>query len=80
MLTTRTPQRQAHYMVATAIRKGALLHPRGMACSDCKGAAIEYDHRDYAKPLEVAPVCRRCNLARGTALNKHPVTTTAKAV
>ena len=29
--------------------------------------AYDYDHRDYSKPLEVDPVCRRCNQMRGPA-------------
>lgn len=36
-------------------------------CVDCGGVATEYEHRDYAKPLEVEPVCRGCNLRRGGA-------------
>jgi hypothetical protein len=58
----------AHFTVARAIRKGELASPRGMACADCGGGAIEYDHRDYTQPLMVEPVCRRCNLRRGPAL------------
>lgn len=40
------------------------------ACSDCGGVASEYDHRDYALPLDVQPVCRKCNNRRGVA--KYP--------
>lgn len=69
-MPARTPKRQAHYEIATAIRKGKLARPHLFPCADCGGKAIEYDHRDYSKPLEVAPVCRRCNLARGSALNR----------
>lgn len=36
-------------------------------CSDCANRAVCYDHRDYGKPLDVAPVCRLCNIRRGTA-------------
>lgn len=63
-----TAQYLAHRAVAKAIAGGALLRPRGMACVDCSGLAVEYDHRDYSKPLQVEPVCRRCNLARGAAI------------
>ena len=66
----RTPQREAHYQVARAIRKGLLPSARIFGCTDCEAPAIEYDHRDYSKPLQVDPVCRRCNLKRGPALNK----------
>jgi hypothetical protein len=39
-----------------------------MQCVDCGAQARDYDHRDYNKPLEVDPVCRRCNLRRGPAI------------
>jgi hypothetical protein len=39
-----------------------------MQCVDCGAQARDYDHRDYNKPLEVNPVCRRCNLRRGPAI------------
>lgn len=59
--------RAAQSLVARAVREGRLPHPRGMACTDCGGAAIEYEHRDYNQPLAVEPICRRCNLRRGPA-------------
>lgn len=37
------------------------------ACTDCGGVASQYDHRDYARPLDVEPVCASCNIRRGTA-------------
>lgn len=58
----------AHQAVAYAIRKGELRRPSEFPCADCGGKAVEYDHRDYNKPLEVEPVCRRCNLRRGPAI------------
>lgn len=63
-----TPKYLAHQAVAKARRDGVLADPRKLACVDCDGAAIEYDHRDYSKPLEVVPVCRGCNLRRGPAI------------
>lgn len=66
---SRTPQREAHYQVARAIRHGTLPRPSDFSCADCSRQADRYDHRDYAKPLDVAPVCRRCNCRRGRALN-----------
>jgi hypothetical protein len=54
--------------VALAIRTGQLLHPTNFKCVDCGDAAVEYDHRDYNKPLHVDPVCRSCNLQRGPAI------------
>lgn len=64
----RTPKQAAHKAVADAIRTGLLKRPAEFDCADCSEPAIEYDHRDYSKPLEVAPVCRRCNLRRGPAI------------
>lgn len=54
--------------VAQAIRTGELSHPSNHLCADCGTQATEYDHRDYNRPLEVDPVCRRCNLNRGPAI------------
>lgn len=59
---------QAHRIVAAAIRVGFLPHPTSCKCADCGMQATEYDHRDYNKPLEVEPVCRSCNFARGPAI------------
>lgn len=41
-------------------------------CSDCDAPAVVYDHRDYDKPLEVEPVCNRCNQRRGRAAWSPP--------
>jgi hypothetical protein len=55
-------------MVAAAKKQGLLPKLDGsIACVDCGEAAREYDHRDYARPLDVQPVCRKCNKKRGTA-------------
>lgn len=64
----RSPQREAHYQVARAIRKGEIAHPSAFPCADCGGLAKEYDHRDYSAPLVVEPVCRGCNARRGRAV------------
>lgn len=65
----RTPQREAHYQVARAIRLGELVHPSNFPCTDCGAESLHYDHRDYSQPLTVEPVCRKCNYKRGPALN-----------
>lgn len=36
-------------------------------CVDCGARATMQDHRNYYKPLEVEPVCRKCNSSRGQA-------------
>jgi hypothetical protein len=53
--------------VAKARREGVLPPPTDFQCEDCGAPATEYDHRDYGKPLDVAPVCRGCNRRRGSA-------------
>lgn len=36
-------------------------------CVDCGEPATIYNHRNYYEPLDVEPVCRRCNSKRGPA-------------
>lgn len=55
--------------VRIAIDQGKLTAPYKLKCTDCGARATEYDHRDYAKPLDVEPVCRSCNKKRGPAKN-----------
>lgn len=60
-------QQKAAYWVYEAIRRGVLQHPTRFKCTDCERQAGYYDHRDYARPLDVEPVCGTCNKLRGTA-------------
>lgn len=69
LMPGRTLQDEAHYQVARSIRLGSLQRPHNLPCTDCGGASLHYDHRDYRKPLDVEPVCRKCNYKRGPALN-----------
>ena len=60
---------KAHCMVKSAIKQGILPSLDGtVACFDCGESAHEYDHRDYGRPLDVQPVCRRCNKQRGAGV------------
>lgn len=59
-----TAQRQ----VSASIRDGLLPRPRTLRCVDCNGEAVEYEHRDYNRPLTVEPICRGCNFRRGPAV------------
>jgi hypothetical protein len=52
--------------VAEARRKGKLKPAKEFVCVDCGKPATDYDHRNYTKPLDVVPVCRGCNLRRGS--------------
>ena len=57
-------------IVALAVNSGILPKLDGsINCVDCGKIATDYEHRDYMKPLEVDPVCRKCNIRRGRALN-----------
>ena len=62
-------QRKAHSMVRAAVKRGVLpdLANAEVACADCGDAAAVYEHRDYARPLDVVPACHACNHKRGTA-------------
>lgn len=69
----------AHRYVTAAIYHGDLPRLDGsVACVDCGRAAEEYDHRDYKKPMEVEPVCKACNAARGPGLHRDPSETAKK--
>lgn len=67
-------QQRAMSAVAMAVQKGALpsLASGEYACTDCGEVAAQYDHRDYARALDVEPVCRSCNLKRGSAAWPEP--------
>lgn len=61
------PKYLAHRAVARAIRAGQLRPIKDCMCVDCGAQAEHYEHRDYSKPLQVEPTCRRCNFRRGPA-------------
>ena len=58
---------QAITRVSQAVGYGKILPAAKLKCVDCGSQAQQYDHRDYGKPLKVAPVCRKCNFKRGPA-------------
>lgn len=63
--------------VQKAIAAGRIPPISGQSCVDCGAKAMIYDHRDYSRPLDVVPVCVRCNALRGPAkqkllTRKHP--------
>ena len=65
----RRAQHKAHLETHRAMQQGRLPRLTGSTiCVDCGVSASMYDHRDYSKPLEVAPVCARCNARRGHAI------------
>ena len=60
--------RKAIAAVAKAVKKGLLPSVKTLTCVDCGRPGECYDHRDYNKPLDVVPVCRKCNYRRGSAI------------
>lgn len=62
---------RATRLVKAAVKRGELpnLKRQIVKCADCDARAVAFDHRYYAKPLEVEPVCRRHNGLRGFALD-----------
>lgn len=65
---------RAHSIVGKAKRDGRLPWLDGkVLCVDCGAPAAVYDHREYARPLDVVPVCRGCNARRGPALEAVPL-------
>lgn len=58
----------ANRAICRARAKGLLGAAAEHKCADCEAQAFDWDHRDYAKPLDVQPVCRSCNQRRGPAL------------
>ena len=60
-------QQRAVAKVRHAVKTGKLLHPTKHRCYDCDRPAQVYDHRDYAKPIAVEPVCQSCNHKRKQA-------------
>ena len=72
---------RAAQIVCRAIKAGNLIHPTKLVCTDCKiQMASVYEHRDYAKPLEVDPVCQRCNMRRGPAILSSVVPSSPKKI
>ena len=59
----------AYIEIAAAVKGGELPNPKTLRCVDCGKRAAHYDHRLYAAPRNVEPVCRSCNRKRGSALD-----------
>lgn len=57
----------AQAKVNREIKAGRMKPATEYKCVDCGAQAIGYEHRDYAQPLWVDPICHRCNRLRGPA-------------
>ena len=65
---TEAERAVAYRAVRKAVKLGELPSVDTQYCVDCGAFAEMYDHRDYQRPTDVVPVCRRCNILRGPAL------------
>ena len=65
----KTPKYASHKIVWYAVMGGILPKPETLNCVDCGRKAEHWEHRDYLKPLDVDPVCTRCNIKRGPGEN-----------
>jgi hypothetical protein len=64
-LSNRSPRIRAYEMVRCAVKNGKLPRLDGtIKCTDCGKPAELYEHHNYNKPLDVEPVCRKCNANR----------------
>lgn len=61
-------QRIAHTATARRVKIGVIPKAKTMTCVDCGAQAFAYDHRSYARPIDIEPVCRSCNTRRGPAI------------
>jgi hypothetical protein len=68
-----SPMAKAKAKINSRIQYSGMKRAAEFLCVDCGDKASVYDHRDYNKPYEVDPVCRKCNLKRGPGLNKYTV-------
>ena len=59
-------------IIQNAKYKGYIGKPKNQKCVDCGKKATDWEHRNYSRPLIVEPICRSCNLRRGSSLNFNP--------
>lgn len=62
------PNDRSRAVTKYAVKVGFLPPPTEFPCVDCGHRAECYDHRDYNRPLDVDPVCLRCNSFRGAGI------------
>ena len=56
---TKATKTYAHGQVGRAIREGRIVNPK--LCANCLANKSEAHHPDYAKPLSVVWLCRKCH-------------------
>ena len=66
---TKQIQDEVHKIVQNRMRRGLLGPPTLFECADCGKPAFYWEHREYAFPTIVEPVCRACNIKRGPAID-----------
>ena len=60
----RTPGRHARSVLNWQISYGNMSKASERKCEDCGIQAEHYHHEDYAKPLDVVPLCQACHTKR----------------
>jgi len=62
------PEQRKKQLVRMALNKavgeGLLPHISTQYCVDCGAPAQNYHHDDYSRPLDVVPLCRKCDYKR----------------
>lgn len=56
-------------IVSISRKEGLLADPKTLKCMDCGKNAKYWEHRNYARPLLVDPICQKCNIKRGKSIN-----------
>ena len=56
-------------VVQNAKYRGYVGRPEDQKCVDCGKQAKHWEHRNYARPLIIEPVCQSCNLKRKHSIN-----------
>lgn len=65
----RDEARRATSEVTKAIKNGEMDRADAHPCADCGKQGRDWDHRDHLRPLDVVPLCKGCNVKRGTAFD-----------
>jgi len=62
---------QAQSIAIYATRTGKMPKAAKCACVHCGEQARENHHEDYAKPLEVMPLCKKCHVERHKQIRRE---------
>jgi hypothetical protein len=65
-------RKRARGMISSAVASGRLTRKPCICCGHPNSQA---HHEDYAKPLEIKWLCRKCHRKADDGLNRHPKST-----